>query len=355
MESKKVIISTGGTGGHIFPAITLGKYLKNKGFSVLVIGNEKICNYLKNGELKHKVVDSGYNLKSFKAIKNIIHGIFQSLKILKEFKAEMIIGFGSYTTLPVLMAARFKKIPFCLHEQNSHIGKVNRFFLKDAKYIFTSFQEIYGMKIEYSDKIVFTGIPIRNEVKKYSNSEYTYPKDNEKFNIVITGGSGGASFFSNEFIKTFSFLDKKIKNKIRIFHQVKDIEEIDFVTNFYEKENIEHTIKPFFENMPELMSNGHLIIARSGVGTISEIAAIGRPVIFVPSPNVVNDHQTYNANFYKRNNACLLVEEKSFIAPNFAKILVNLILNKRELEKLANNIKELSIKNTEEIIINTIS
>ena len=225
----------------------------------------------------------------------------------------MIIGFGSYTTLPVLMAARFKKIPFCLHEQNSHIGKVNRFFLKDAKYIFTSFQEIYGMKIEYSDKIVFTGIPIRNEVKKYSNSEYTYPKDNEKFNIVITGGSGGASFFSNEFIKTFSFLDKKIKNKIRIFHQVKNIEEIDFVTNFYEKENIEHTIKPFFENMPELMFKGHLIIARSGVGTISEITAIGRPVIFVPSPNVVNDHQTYNANFYKRNNACLLVEEKSFI------------------------------------------
>lgn len=351
MEQKKVIISTGGTGGHIFPAIVLAKYLKNKNFNILIIGNEKIRNYIKDEKLDYKIVDSGYNLKSLKSIKNIFSGILQSLKILKEFKPDMIIGFGSYTTLPVLLAACFKKVPFCLHEQNSHIGRINRFFLKYAKHIFTSFQEIYGVKIDYSDKIIFSGIPIRDEVKKYSNNEYIYPTGDEKFNIVITGGSGGASFFSNEFIETFAFIDKKIKNKIRVFHQTKGIEEAKIVEDFYKKENIDCIVQSFFENMPELIAKSHLIIARSGVGTASEIAAIGRPVIFIPSPNVINDHQMHNANFYRRNNACLLVEEKIFMAPNFAKILVDLISNEQKLKELANNIKQLSVKNSEEVII----
>lgn len=350
MEPKKIIISTGGTGGHIFPALVLARYLKNNGFDVLITGNEKIRDYLKNEELEYRIISSGYSLKSFKSIKNIVVGIVQSFKLLKKFKPDMIIGFGSYTTLPILLVACFKKIPFCLHEQNSHIGNINRFFLKNAKYIFTSFQEIYGIKIEYSDKIVFTGVPIRDEVKKYSNNEYIYPKENEKFNIIVTGGSGGASFFSNEFIKTFSFMDKKIKDKIRIFHQVKELEEMDFVEDFYKKENVECVVKPFFENMPELMFRSHLIVARSGVGTASEIAAIGRPVIFVPSPNVMNNHQTYNANFYKRNDACLVVEEKSFIPSNFAKLLTDLILNKEKLEEMAGNIKKLAVGNAEEAI-----
>lgn len=351
MESKKIIISTGGTGGHIFPAVVLAKYLKNNGFDILITGNEKIHNYLKNEKLEYRIISSGYSLKNFKSVKNIIVGVVQSFKLLEKFKPDIIIGFGSYTTLPILLTACFKKIPFCLHEQNSHIGNINRFFLKKAKYIFTSFQEIYGIKIEYSDKIVFAGMPIRDEVKKYINSKYIYPKENERFNILITGGSGGASFFSNEFMKVFSFMDKRMKEKIYIFHQVKEIEEVDFIKDFYEKENIKCMVKSFFENMPELMSNSHLIIARSGVGTASEIAVIGRPVIFIPSPNVVNDHQTYNANFYKRNDACLLVEEKNFIAPNFAKLLTDLILDEKRLEELANNIKKLAVGNAEEVIM----
>lgn len=352
MERKKIIISTGGTGGHIFPAIVLAKYLKKNKFDVLLIGNKKISDYIKKGELEYKIINSGYNLKSFKSIKNIIYGIIQSVKIFKEFKPDLVVGFGSYATLPVLIVAYFKKINLYLHEQNSHIGRINRFFSKYAKCIFTSFQEIYGIKIEYSSKIVFSGIPIRDEVKSYSNTIYKYPESDEKFNILITGGSGGASFFSNELIKTFSFLDKDIKKKIFIYQQVKEIEEIESVKSFYKREGIDCEVKQFFINMPELISNSHIIIARSGIGTASEISAIGRPVIFIPSPNVVNNHQFYNADFYKRSNACVLVDEKTFMPPNFANLLKELLLNKQKLEELANNIKALSVKNAEETIVN---
>lgn len=347
MEAKNILITTGGTGGHIFPAIVLGDYLQERKCNVLMIGDERSENQISKTFINHKIIKSDYRINSIKSVKNILVGIYQSYKIIKDFKPNMIIGFGGYATLPVLLVAKFKKIPFCLHEQNSYMGRINRFFLKNAKYMFTSFQEMYGMNIDYSDKIVFTGNPVRKDIKKYYNNEYKYPETSENFNILITGGSGGASFFSNELKETFSFLNKKLKSKIHVFHQVKEDNEIDCVKQFYMKENIKFMVSKFFDNMPELITKSHLIIARSGVGTSSEISVIGRPVIFIPSPNVVHNHQIYNANFYKRSNACMIIDEKNFIASDFAQTLTTLINNKNELTSFAKNIKKLAIIDAE--------
>ena len=155
MEQKKIIISTGGTGGHIFPAIVLAKYLKKNKFDVLLIGNKKIDDYIKKDELEYKIINSGYNLKSFKSIKNIIYGIIQSVKIFKEFKPDLVVGFGSYATLPVLIVAYFKKINLYLHEQNSHIGRINRFFSKYAKFCFLLFKEFSVFLIFFLFLLIF--------------------------------------------------------------------------------------------------------------------------------------------------------------------------------------------------------
>lgn len=350
MEAKNILITTGGTGGHIFPAIVLGNYLHEKKYNVLIVGDERSENQISKISINNRIIKSNYKLLSIKSLKDILFGIYQSFKIIKNFKPNMIIGFGGYATLPILLVAKIKKIPFYLHEQNSYMGRINRFFLKNAKYIFTSFQEMYGMNINYSDKIVFTGNPVRKDIKKYYNNEYKYPEDNENFNILITGGSGGASFFSNGLKETFSFLNKKLKSKIYVFHQVKEDEELDCVKQFYVKENIKSNVSKFFDDMPELIAKSHLIIARSGVGTASEISVIGRPVIFIPSPNVVHNHQIYNANFYKRSNACIIIDENNFIASDFAQTLTILINNKNELESLAKNIKKLAIIDAEETI-----
>ncbi len=347
---KRVIISTGGTGGHINPAIATAEYLIKNNINVLVIGNDKIEKYLIGKNINYKVIKCGSTLKSFKSLFNIFFGFLQSLKLIFSFKPQVIIGFGSYTTLPVLLASKFTKKSILLHEGNSFIGKINNFFLKDAEYLFTSFQEIYGIKINYSNKIYFTGVPIKEEIRKLYNNEYFPPKKNEKFKILITSGSGGASFFSDAFLEVFDYFDKNIKNNLKIYHQVKIEEELEKVKSFYDNLNIENEVKMFFDDMPEKILESHLVICRSGIGTASELAIIGRPVIFFPSPNVTNDHQLYNANFYKKNDAALVFEEKYFIAKEFSKTLLELIKNNEQLISLAKNIKTLAVLDAEERI-----
>ncbi|MDR2077371.1 MAG: UDP-N-acetylglucosamine--N-acetylmuramyl-(pentapeptide) pyrophosphoryl-undecaprenol N-acetylglucosamine transferase [Rickettsiales bacterium] len=356
MDSKKIIITAGGTGGHIFPAIAVAMGLKDRGHNVLIVGDPKIKKYAIESGFDYRMVSSGYSLKNFRSLRNIIRGIWQSFAVVRRFMPDLVIGFGSYITLPMLVATRLKRIKFCLHEQNSHIGDVNRLFLKNAKCLFTSFQEMYGININYSDKIFFAGSPIRRSVAKLcAVSEYKYPEDNEKFNILITSGSGGASFFSREFTKVFAHIKKEIKSKINIFHQVKQEEELDIVKNFYSRELIKSEVKLFFEDMPEKLLKSHLAIARSGMGTASELAAMGRPTIFVPSPNVKNNHQLSNANFFKRNEACIVLEENCFIPSDFAARLESLIGSREELENLSANIRKLSAIDAEEKIVEYIN
>lgn len=347
---KKVIISTGGTGGHINPAIAMAEYLIKNKFDVMVVGNKNIEKYLKGKDIKYKVIDCGYSVKNFKSLFNIFKGVMESFSIIHKFGAGVVLGFGSYTTLPTLLVAKVMKKIILLHEGNSFLGRTNSFFLKDAEYLFTSFQEVYGVNINYSDKIYFTGIPMKEEIKKLYNNTYTLPKDGEKFKILITSGSGGASFFSDSFLETFSFVDKKLRSGLKIYHQVKEAEEVELVKTFYESVGIESEVKMFFDDLPQKILESHLVICRSGSATASELAVIGRPAIFVPSPNVKDDHQLYNANFYEKNGAGIVLEEKYFIANNFAKELTKIIKDKNQLKTLAENIKSLVIMDTEEKI-----
>lgn len=340
---KKVLIATGGTGGHINPALALAEHLIGNKFEVLITGNEKLKSYISAKDINYKIISSGSSLKNFKSLFNIFKGFFQSLWLLFRFKPAVVIGFGSYCTFPVLLASKFMKKTILLHEGNSFVGKVNNCFLKNAEYIFTSFQEIYGININQCNKIYFTGVPVKNEIKKYYGNEYSLPKANEKFKILITGGSGGASFFSGIFLETFNNIDKNIKDNLKIYQQVKEEEELHKVKTFYENLGIDCEVKMFFDDLPQKMLESHLVICRSGVGTASELTIIGRPTIFVPSPNVANDHQLYNANFYKKSGAALMLEEKNFSVNNFANELNELIKNGEKLKNLAKNIKAMAI------------
>jgi UDP-N-acetylglucosamine--N-acetylmuramyl-(pentapeptide) pyrophosphoryl-undecaprenol N-acetylglucosamine transferase len=351
MKKKSIIIATGGTGGHINPAIATAECFIKNDYDVLVVGNDKIEKYLVGKNIKYKIVSCGSSLTSFKSVANIIKGMFQSFRIIINFKPLAVIGFGSYTTLPMLLVSKFKKITIFLHEGNSFVGKINRLFLDNAKYIFTSFQELYGINIKYTSKVQFTGVPVRKEIKKLSDNAFKYPKDDEKFKILITGGSGGASFFSNDFLKVFEYLNANLRKKIKVFHQVKLKEELDTVRSLYEKLNIESEVLQFFDDFPQKVVESHLVICRSGIGTASELSAIGRPTVFVPSPNVANDHQLYNANFFKRNGACIVIEEKYFVANDFTRKLEELINSEDILIDMSKKIKGIAIFDAEDKIV----
>ncbi|MDR1494775.1 MAG: undecaprenyldiphospho-muramoylpentapeptide beta-N-acetylglucosaminyltransferase [Rickettsiales bacterium] len=353
MSSRNAIITTGGTAGHIFPAASLASLLRERGYSVLFIGNEKMEEYVVKLGFSYAVVGSGKNLRSFKSFFSILRGVWQSFRIIKKFKPDILIGFGSYVTVPVLLAARLTKTPFYLHEQNLCVGDTNRFFLKYAKHIFTSLPEIYGVEIDHSNKIYFTGNPVRREIQELRNAPtYRCPGSGETLNILITGGSGGASFLVTELLKAFHLLKKKTKMRIKVFHQVKKDEELEMAKRFYDDEMIASEVKLFFNDMPEKMLQSHLIICRSGMGTASELAMVGRPAIFIPSPNVKNNHQLRNAKFFERNGACIVVEEADFSPKGFASNLEFLAANGEKLLELATNMRKLAVVDAGERIVN---
>lgn len=352
--TKNIIIATGGTGGHVFPAMSVAKTFIDNGYDVNITTDVRGEKFLSNSGLKYTVISCGYNIKKIKSIFNIFRGFIQSLFFIKKHKPDAIIGFGSYTTLPILFVAKFFKIPIFLHDGNVFIGKTNKLFLDNAINIFTSFQEIYGVNIKYSDKICFTGAVTRTEIKEYCNNIYKYPDDG-KLKILITGGSGGASFFSYEFLKIFNYFDKDLKSNIKIYHQVKTEKELEDVQRFYGKVNIRSEVKLFFNDMPKKMFESDFIVCRSGIGTISEVSMIGRACVMVPSPNVANDHQLYNAKFYNKSNACILVEEKKFVPENTAKMIIELLKNKNSMETLANNIKSMAVLDANEKIFSVVN
>lgn len=353
-EERKIILTTGGSGGHIIPAIVMANKLKENGFDVKVVGDEQLKKYKNSLETSYEIIPTGKN-KSIKSIFNIIKGIVKSFKILKKEKPKYVMGFGSYASFPILLSAKLLKISIILHEQNSHLGKVNKWFSNHADVIFTSFPELYGLNIENAHKIKCAGNPLRENIKKLYNQEYRYPDFNkgEKFNIFVYAGSGGASFFGNKFLETFEKLNSETKKKIKVIEQVRENDLIK-TKEFFNKNNILNEVKTFFEDINEKFKVANLVICRSG-SSMFELFVAGLPVIFIPSPNVANNHQFYNAEMIEKQNACLLVEEQNFNPNNFAILLESLMNNKEKLNELRENIKNLSTINSDEEILKIIS
>ncbi len=338
--SNKIVITTGGSGGHIFPGLAVADDLAANGIDVLLIGDMCLDKYKNQIHVPYYAIPTG-KTKNMKSIFSILKAFYKSFKILWSEKPSLVIGFGSYASFPTLLAARILRIKVILHEQNVVLGKVNAWFAKYASKILTSFPEIYNFNIENADKIAYVGNPLRRQISGIANFEYKYPDfdKGEKFNIFILAGSGGASFFGNEFLQCFKALDSSLKKKIHIIQQVRQ-EDLIKTKEFYVANNITNEVKVFFDNVNEQYRRANLVICRSGSTTMFELFSLGLPTIFIPSPHVVNNHQYINAKLVSDKKACILVEEADFNPRSFSQLLINLIHDEVLLRGLANGIKK---------------
>ncbi len=348
----KIFLATGGSGGHIFPAIAVAEKLTSNNSNICIIA-DKIYEKYSSCNLNYRIIDAGKTIKSFSNLKNILKGFLQAKKLIKQEKPDLVIGFGSYATLPTLMACLWYKVPFILHEQNAYIGKINKIFGKYAKKIMTTYYELYGVKFDDMNKIVYTGSPVRENIKKLYKNEYKYPENNEKFIVLITGGSGGAKIFSEYLPKIFDEKHKLEQKNLKIYHQVRE-EFVDNVREYYKKINLDATVKPFFNNMDELLSKAHLVIGRAGSGTLCETAIAGKPSILIPLTNRGNNRQEVNAQSFEKNNAGIMVLEKDFNIKDFQVMFFDLIKNKQKLEEMSKNVKKLAVPNADENILKII-
>ena len=349
----RIVISAGGTGGHIYPALAVYNKLKEEvaNLEVLYIGtkNRMESEIIPAREIPYEGIRIyGFSKNILKNVKNVFligASYNKCLRLLKKFKPDIVLGFGGYVTYPVIEAAKHLKIKTFLHEQNSLVGKTNKILAKNVDLVAISFLKTQK-NFKKAKKVVYTGNPCGEaaltapEIKK-SDIDLD---DNKKLVIVVAGSLGSSTL--NAKLKDF------LKLSADASYQVLFITGKKYYEEFIKEENFAPNIKvkPYLDNLVGLMKNADLIITRAGASTISEILALNLPAIFIPSPYVANNHQYYNAKEIVDNNASLMIEEEKLNAEELFKQVKNILKNRKNYEIMKMNLKNLGKTNSSALI-----
>ena len=355
-----VIVSAGGTGGHIYPALSIiNKFKeKEKNLNVLYIGTHNRMEkeiVPKLGIRYEEIEIYGFSKKLiFRDIKNIfliLKAIKKCKKIMKEFKPDIVIGVGGYVTMPVLSAAKSLGIKTAIHEQNSIPGKSNKYVSKGTDLTFVSYEN----SIKYFDKskkVVFSGNPCGENAltTKEITKESLGLSKNKKLLVIVAGSLGSNTI--NEFFANYLKLLNGKENYEVLYITGKDYYD-DFVNSHKFAKNVK--IIPFLDNLAGLLKNTNLIISRAGAGTLAEILALNLPSILIPSPYVANNHQYYNALDLKKKKVSVMIEEKDLNAKKLHEIVDNLLsYGNKDYTKMKTNLEKLDMKNASTIIYDNI-
>lgn len=343
MMKGSYVLVAGGTGGHLFPAISLAKALKEAGKKVVLFTDERAFPYVKEPNEFDKIIINNFGFNSYRGkLRKVLFYcklMFCGLKNLAQFiinRPKIVIGFGCYSSAPTIFAAQLLGIPTVLHEQNSIIGRANFFLQKMARCVATGFETVANLD---KKKQIYVGNPVRKNIMPLIRKDYLVPDSN--FNIFILGGSQGADLFSEVIPKSFRSLPLEMQKRIKICHQVRKENLVE--TKILYRESIsEFELKPFFDNIDEIYDWAHLIISRGGASSLSEISIVGLPAILIPLAKTLDSDQLYNARYYEKNGACVVVEEKDLNAKDLGKLIEKLINNGELLKNMSVNSRKLA-------------
>ncbi len=359
-SSNHICISAGGTGGHIFPAVALAERMLKFGWDVNFVTDER-------GEVFLDPLSKGISIKviQVKQIKNfnilswyrfLLKMFLSVLSFYISFrykKPNVVVGFGGYSSLPICLSAIVARVPLVLHEQNSVVGRVNKFFLNKSKCMAFGFPPLIDrqdiLKIEdqsFNDLatairemekkkpiLVYLGNPVRAEILSRKNSIYTPPGD-WPLTIFIVGGSQSADIFGHIVPKSLLKLSEKLRFRLRVYFQArKELKEM--VMSELQKAGVRFEVSEFFDDISEKIANSQLIISRAGASTLSEIAIIGRPSILVPLPTAKDDHQNKNALAMEAAGASIVIRQEDFSPDNLSKELENFFSSPSQAEDMA--------------------
>ncbi len=313
-EKPLIIIAAGGTGGHMFPAAAFAEEMRGRGWAVGLISDSRGLRYADTfpADWKESVEAASPNFRKPwtvpGAVLKIQKGINNAAATMTRLKPSLAAGFGGYPAFPVLAAARRQRIPIVIHEQNSVLGRVNRQFARHAAVVATGFRRIDRLPPSAKSKHAPVGNPVRAPIAAMRDAHYP-PTDGE-LNILITGGSQGARILGEALPLSLTKLPEPLRNRLKVVHQVREEQIVDVVQT-YAQAGISAEVETFFSDMPDRLRDAHLVIARSGAGTVSELASVGRPAILIPLAIAMDDHQTANALALVEENAADLVAEEN--------------------------------------------
>ena len=367
-KPKKIILCGGGTGGHIFPMLAIAEEFKkvNSENKILFVGSNDrmemkiIPKYdfpiyglwisgIKRSSLILNILFLGipFILKNITLPFKILFSVIKSIYILIKFRPDFVIGFGGYSSGPFLLTSHFLNFKTAIQEQNSYPGLTNKMLSKKVKYIFTAYDKINNF---FSTNTVFNfGNPIRNlKIKSNENAHKYFGLDSSKKTILVLGGSLGAKNINEGVLNNISLIRE---SSYQVIWQTGKFYYKNILSkNIKDKKII---IKDFINRMDLAYSVSDIIISRAGAIAISELCVISKPLILVPSPNVVDDHQTKNAKAISEKGGCILIKD-SDAKNTMLKTAFDLFENKSKMDSMKKSLSKLSSPNATQKIVNKI-
>jgi UDP-N-acetylglucosamine--N-acetylmuramyl-(pentapeptide) pyrophosphoryl-undecaprenol N-acetylglucosamine transferase len=325
-KQRPVVVAAGGTGGHLFPAAALAHALAAHGFEVHLVTDERAAIY--SGDFPahaiYKVAaaspSGGSLFARGKAVLTLIRGTLAARGLIKQIRPCAVIGFGGYPAVPPVLAAAELRVPTLLHEGNAVIGRANRFLATWVDAIATGFVKLGGLPKRLEAKTHLTGNPVRPMV--IAAADIAFPDFSDgSLRLLVTGGSQGARIFSDIVPAALALMPVPARQRLMIVQQARGEDE-ERVREAYRKLGVAAEVKSFFPDLPLRIAQAHLVIARAGASTVSELAVIGRPALLVPLPHALDQDQAANANEFAAAGAAAVVAQSVFSPQWLATFLI---------------------------------
>lgn len=363
MDKLKVILSGGGTGGHIYPAVAVAEALKRRlgdGVELLFVGAEGKMEMEKVPALGYRIeglpvvgLQRRLTLRNLQVPFKVAESLRKARRVIREFGADVVVGFGGYASAPVLWSAQRMGIPTLIQEQNSYAGVTNKILASRAKRICVAYE---GMERFFpKDRIVMTGNPLRGRLLEQHDPAVLKTEGLTYFGltadkpiVLVVGGSLGTRTLNNMMKTNVDRITSE--GKMQVIWQTGKFYERE-MTEFMQNRSSEGIWRgAFIDRMDLAYAIADVVVGRSGAGTVSELCLIGKPAVFVPSPNVAEDHQTKNAMALVRKDAALLVPDSEAVTALFP-VVEQLLADPARMQRMAANIKALGIADSADRIV----
>jgi UDP-N-acetylglucosamine--N-acetylmuramyl-(pentapeptide) pyrophosphoryl-undecaprenol N-acetylglucosamine transferase len=338
--SPLILLAAGGTGGHLFPAEALGVELIRRGLRVRLATDSRALRY--SGLFSKDTIDvvPSATVRS-RAPWSLAHtglmlaaGTAVSLNLLRRLKPAAVVGFGGYPTLPPLLAAKLLGVPGIIHEANAVLGRANRFLSGRVNAIATSLPGVLDRDPALAGKTTTVGTPMRPAVLAAAAVKYAAPEPAGAFRVLVVGGSQGARVMADSVPGAIERLEPALWHRLVLTQQVRE-EDMARVRAVYDRLKINAELAPFFSDLPARLASNHLVVSRSGAGTVAELAAIGRPSILVPLPGAIDQDQFANAGVLAQAGGALRIPQADFTPDRLAAEISSLAAEPARLAAMA--------------------
>ena len=345
----RLLLAAGGTGGHMFPAQALAEYLKDQGWDIAMMTDARGQKH--SGripadpivEVQAATISPRKPIAAIKGALKLAKGVQQAKAFIRDWKPDVVVGFGGYPAFPAMRAAQSLGIPTVIHEQNAVLGRVNRVFAKKAKYVASGFANLSRLPGGSVHKPI--GNPLRAQIINAVPSNYNAPSD--KIYLLIVGGSLGARLISEVMPEAISNLPPELRARLYVVQQTRR-EYLEAARSVFEKADVSALCESFFTDIETHLASAHYIVGRAGASSVSEIAIMGKPSLLVPLGIAMDDHQTENAQTLNGLGAADILPESEFTPERVRAVLEDRLNDANWLETAARSARSAAYTNATE-------